>query len=164
MPVQLQINVDDERIRALFARLQRRLDDLTPVMREVGEIVLEGIQRNIREGRSPEGERWKPSYRALIQGGKTLMDTRVHLYNSFHVRAERDRVAVASNWEFAHVHQLGAVIRPKRAKALRFRLADGRWVFTKKVTIPARPFMGVRDELWGEIHDTLMDYLMGVKE
>jgi phage gpG-like protein len=160
MPVQLKVDVRDEEVRTLLGRLQTRMDDLTPALKDVGEVILESIQRNIREGRSPEGKAWRPSIRAAVEGGVTLRDTSAHLYNRLHVVAESDRVAVSADWEFAHVHQFGAVIRPKEAKALRFQLANGQWVTTKKVVIPPRPFMGVRDEDWGEIHDTLMEHLL----
>lgn len=40
---------------------------------------------------------------------------------------------------YAWVHELGAVIRPVRAQALRFEVA-GQVVFARKVVIPARPY------------------------
>lgn len=41
---------------------------------------------------------------------------------------------------YAAIHEFGGVITPKRAKWLVFDV-DGETVFTKKVTIPARPYM-----------------------
>ena len=60
------------------------------------------------------------------------------------------------------MHQLGAIIRPKNKKALRFVLADGSVVFARKAVIPARPFMGVKEDDWEEIKDALTDHLMEV--
>ena len=37
--------------------------------------------------------------------------------------------------------ELGGVIKPKRAKALSFRLDDGTFAVVKQVTIPARPYL-----------------------
>lgn len=45
----------------------------------------------------------------------------------------------------ARVHQFGAVIRPVKGKALHFKLG-GKSVFAKKVTIPARAYLGVSAE------------------
>ncbi|MFN3990052.1 MAG: hypothetical protein ACK4IS_07320 [Erythrobacter sp.] len=43
--------------------------------------------------------------------------------------------------KYALIHELGGVIRPVRAKALAFRLADGSFRMAQQVTIPARPFL-----------------------
>ena len=88
------VEVDDQGIRALFAQLQARLEDMTPVFREIGEIILESIQSNIRAGESPDGVSWPQSIRAKAEGGATLMDTRTHLYNSLNVQAEKNEVTV----------------------------------------------------------------------
>lgn len=42
---------------------------------------------------------------------------------------------------YALIHELGGVIRPVRAKALKFRLADGTFIQTQSVTIPPRPYL-----------------------
>lgn len=42
---------------------------------------------------------------------------------------------------YARIHELGGVILPKTAAALRFKTADGAWHTVKKVVIPARPYM-----------------------
>jgi phage gpG-like protein len=53
---------------------------------------------------------------------------------------------------YAGVHETGAVIVPKRAKALVFQLPDGRWVRTQKVVIPARRPLGKTfDEVQPEV-------------
>lgn len=53
---------------------------------------------------------------------------------------------VAGQWgsadvKYALIHEMGGVIRPVRAKALAFRLADGSFRMAQQVTIPARPFL-----------------------
>jgi len=107
MAVTMRIDVRDQRVRALLEGLLRRSHDLTPAMREIGEIVRESVMRNFREQRAPDGTAWKPSWRALREGGKTLIDTAT-LRNSIHVRPGPDRVAVGTPVEYAAVHQFGA--------------------------------------------------------
>jgi len=41
---------------------------------------------------------------------------------------------------YARIHEYGGIIRPKKAKALRFKIG-GRWVTTKKVTIKKQPYL-----------------------
>ena len=50
-------------------------------------------------------------------------------------------VAGSFGVRYAAVHEFGATIRPRRAKALRFQIPGGGWVTTKRVTIPARPYV-----------------------
>jgi|Deesub1362A_J573_1020465.scaffolds.fasta_scaffold01454_11 phage virion morphogenesis protein len=174
MAVTMRIDVRDQRVRALLEGLLRRSHDLTPAMREIGEIVRESVMRNFREQRAPDGTAWKPSWRALREGGKTLIDTAT-LRNSIHVRPGPDRVAVGTPVEYAAVHQFGARrgsfgehIVQVRAHRRRSRKGGEHTVraHTRRVRlpwgdIPPRPFLGVRREDWGEIHDALMDYLFG---
>ena len=48
-----------------------------------------------------------------------------------------------SNRVYARIHQLGGIITPRAGRVLRFMLGD-RAVFARRVTIPARPYLG-----WG---------------
>lgn len=42
---------------------------------------------------------------------------------------------------YALIHELGGVIVPVRAQALKFKLPDGSFRIVKSVTIPARPYL-----------------------
>ena len=46
----------------------------------------------------------------------------------------------ANTLPYSLVHEFGATIYPKKAKALRF-VIDGKVIFARSVTIPARPYM-----------------------
>ena len=47
---------------------------------------------------------------------------------------------VGANRVDARIHEIGGVIVPTQAKALRFKV-NGQWVTTQKVTMPAQPFL-----------------------
>lgn len=113
------------------------------------EAAREELARSFAEGVDPWDRPWKPSMRAVLEGGQTLSDTG-RLRRSFTHRAWPDGFAIGTNVLYAATHQYGATITPKRAKALRFRLpggrgkrkgGKGRWVTVKQVQIPARPFI-----------------------
>jgi phage gpG-like protein len=60
--------------------------------------------------------------------------------------ARVDGAGVVGTWgsqdvRYALIHELGGVIVPVRAKALRFKLADGSFRIVKSVTIPPRPYL-----------------------
>ena len=56
----------------------------------------------------------------------------------------RPRRAGAPAWIDARIHQFGGVITPVKGKCLAFNLG-GKKVFAKKVTIPARPYVGMSE-------------------
>lgn len=63
-----------------------------------------------------------------------------HLRRSIYSRSKGLRGFVASDVKYAAIHQFGGWIKPKRKKALRFKI-DDKWFVRKKVFIPARPFI-----------------------
>lgn len=70
-------------------------------------------------------------------------------------------VTIGTNIAYAHVHNSGMVIYPRKAKALRFP-CRGEWVFAKKVTIPARPFNDWTREDGRELVETIENYVAHV--
>lgn len=92
----------------------------------------------------PYGRKWAP---LRSRAGQPLTDTG-RLAHSFAFQAQGDDVRLGTSVQYAGVHQYGAAIKPKNAKALRFRVggarpnapgkATGGFVFAKKVTIPQR--------------------------
>ncbi len=132
-----------------WSKLNRHLHRLagvnwTGLHKEIGEELVASTQLRFREETAPDSTKWPQSIRAREEGGQTLSDTR-RLRNSITAAARPDRVEVGTNDKRAAVHQFGAVIRPKRAKALRFRVGK-RWATKQEVSIPARPFLGVSDD------------------
>jgi phage gpG-like protein len=90
--------------------------------------------------RDPYGKAWKA---LRVRHGQPLLDTG-RLRNSLHTYTSGTLAGVATDVKYAPIHQAGGVIRPVRAKALRFKGPKG-WIFTKgPVTIPARPFFPTR--------------------
>lgn len=135
--------------------LLRFLDRLTRpgAMREVSRAAAEGamsaLMDRFRTATDPYGRAWAPSLRAQLEGGQTLSDTG-RLRRSVSVQSvSEEGFVIGTNVRYAAAHQFGAVIRPRRARYLRFRLAGGRgtrkggrgrWVTVSRVLVPARPF------------------------
>jgi len=156
--VALRVTADTRRFDHFLTALSRRLDDMTPVMESIGAAIEAGTRLRFDREAGPDGNPWPPSLRAQITGGKTLQDTGA-LKNSLAVDARRDVVFVGSNLIYSAIHQFGGVIRPVHARALVFRLASGEMVVTQKVTMPARPYLGLDDDDVAGIRETLVHYL-----
>ena len=63
-----------------------------------------------------------------------------HLRRSINTKHGGNYSLIGTNVVYARAREYGSrayIIRPKRAKFLRFKGRDGKWVFTKKVNYPA---------------------------
>lgn len=156
------------RVEGDIGQLKERLQQLTELDKKglnmaLSEVVVESTDERFRLSKDPTGRRWPTSERAAREGGKTLIRTSF-LRSSIHGEADDTGWAVGTNVKYAATHQFGAdrTIRPKRAKALRFKIGD-QWIMRKqvRVKIPARPFLGLSDEDWEEIRQTVEDFIGG---
>lgn len=133
---------------ALLRKMRRYSEiDRRSLNMALGEGVRESTLERFKEGRAPDGRRWKTSIRAATTGGKTLIDSS-QLRNSIQVTADASGFAVGTNAKHAATHQFGdqgRTIRARKAKNLRFQVG-GQWVSKKqvKVNIPARRFSAYR--------------------
>jgi phage virion morphogenesis protein len=140
----LSVKIESIQMEAMLDELAGRMDDLTPVMQTIGEIIVEQTDTAFETGVAPDGTAWPASGRAQATGGQTLIDTAV-LRNSINVLATDNQVEVGTNVLYAAIHQLGG-------KAGR----------GKKTVIPSRPFLPDQDSLdWPEVKATLQDFLEG---
>ena len=85
------------------------------------------------------------------------------LRNSIHSYSDASGFAVGTNVKYAATHQFGEpgrTIRARRKKALRFQI-NGRWVSKKqvRVSIPARPFLGLSEDDMREMKATVEDFI-----
>lgn len=147
----IKIELDDREVREVLDRLQKRLSDLTPVMRDIGELIVERAKQRFETSTGPDGQEWArnapstvaaylkqygSSYKksggmskagaARAAGKKPLIGETKQLMDTLHYQAGRDAVTVGSPMRYAAIHQFGG--------------QAGRG---KKVTIPARPFLPV---------------------
>jgi phage virion morphogenesis protein len=136
--------VDDGEIRGALQRLIALGRNPKPAMQDIAIFGENSTRLRFRTQIGPDGQRWKPSLRALLFGGKTLTKDG-HLAGSTSSNFGSDFAEWGVNRIYAAVHQFGMVIRAK-GKALRFRLANGAFAVVKAVRIPARPYLGVNDD------------------
>ena len=149
--------------RAMLRRIRYFSEiDRRSINAALAEVVRDSTLERFRQGKEPEGRRWKTSIRAANEGGRTLIQS-AQLRNSIHARSDASGFAVGTNVKHAATHQFGEpgrTIRARRKKALRFRI-NGHWISEKQVhiQIPARPFLGLSDEDMQEIKGTVEDFI-----
>lgn len=143
-----------------------RLEQLE--IREALNSIAEGLRTStverFTEEESPEGKPWKTSIRAGAEkGGKTLTQTGT-LKASIRKRVSGNGLAVGTNDIRAATHQFGDIrtIRARNGKYLSFKVG-GQWrrAASVRITIPARPFLGISETDEQEIMETLEEVLGG---
>lgn len=153
-----QVTIDDAEVKQALTALAGRIDNMQPVMQEIGEDIMERTKRRFGTGIGPDGQRWQQNAastvlsmiarmgrKARLKNGnlskkaqKTLMGKKVlvdtgSLARQFEVTATANSVTVSNSMIYAAIHQFGG-------KAGR----------GKSVTIPARPFLPVTSS--GEVY------------
>lgn len=118
-----------------------KMEHATTMTQAMGEALVASTKGRFKSETGPDGNKWKPSIRAELEGGKTLTDTAV-LRNSIGYEATRTHVAVGTNVVYAAIHQLGG----KAGKGL-------------AVDLPARPFLGVNDEDMAELRSIAEEFI-----
>ena len=160
--VRLTVVLDDAAALGAMARLRAMMADLTPVTTAIGVGLADNVRDRFEQGVDPAGNPWAPllpAYASVKQGPGILRGPNASssgLMASITSAAAGDQVVVGSNKVYAAVHQFGARIKPKNARALVFRLASG-VVRVRGVTIPARPYLGISEA----DHETIEDVVEG---
>lgn len=176
MSARIAVEIDAEEVKAALGELRARLGNLEPALDNLGVGLANLVRERFDRGQGPGGIPWQPSKRALKTGGKTLID-RGHLRSSITHLARGNTLEVGTNRAYAAAHQFGAVIyRYAYSGTLRLRTnaqgellrqGEGRSanlaVFARRrhkrvrtvrysvgnhaIIIPARPFLGMDDEM-----------------
>lgn len=184
--IKLTVEFSQDEGRAGLRALLERMEDRLPFYRAVGERVLTSTKDRFATETAPDGSPWQKLSRRRVKQRERLKLTPIHilrargyLAGSINYEASSDQVEIGSPVESAAAHQLGAVIQqPARAaKIYRKREADGSIGrrFAKKseadvvtdvtipgrrITIPARPFLGLTSDDEIGIRDDAEDWLM----
>lgn len=159
----ITIELKSDAAEAALMRLAAALDDTTPVMDDLGELLTRSTKERFAKGESPEGVKWAPKSQTTLDRYGQRKSNRVDIrplfgpsgaLNStiFHEVGQGD-VLIGSPMIYAAVQQFGAA---KGAFGQTSRGAPIPWG-----DIPARPFLGVSAEDEVNIVETVEDYLRG---
>lgn len=122
-------------------KMLRGVENKEPLMDELGALMVASTINNFENSKSPDGISWIVSLRALIEGGKTLIDKALLMGSITHIPGN-DQVEWGSNLAYAGIHNFGGEAGRDGATEL-----------------PARTYLGISisDEI--AITDTAEDYL-----
>lgn len=166
----IAIKYDDGEVMAALSRLAARAANMRPVMASIGQLVRSDIMERFDTSTAPTGAPWRPLTlsavvsRARRHAPKGLKKRREATLARFASNAKplldtgtlRNSIRVASVSDSAVVVTAGGGKRDKIAAIHHFGGRAGRG---RKVTIPARPFMGVSEEGRREILSLISRHL-----
>ncbi len=159
MAVTLTADIELSSFRSVLSAYASAASDLTPLMDQCGALLEGSTADRLRDSNvSPDGAPWPKSMRAEFDGGKTLHDSG-RLAQSIQSIAGRDQVEIGTNVIYGGIHQTGGDIVAKNGKALSFGLPGGEWATVGKVTIPARPYLGISQEDGSDLTALAVTYL-----
>lgn len=117
---QISIKINDTDVQAVFARAIARLEDLTPMMGNIGEYLQRRVDDGFRYERDPYGQNWAPlaasTLKAKVRNKRILkiLQSRGTMRGTLTYQAGRDRVVIGFNTYTAQYHQYGTKRMPKR--------------------------------------------------
>lgn len=142
----LTILVEDTQVQRWFGELVRRGSDLSGLMADLGEALLESTQARFAAGIAPDGVAWAP----LKDGsGRTPLNLTGRMRDDISPSSGADWVELTAHAKQARWHQEGTnpyVIRPKNGRALAWKNGPGPRAKVHHPGLPARPFMGISAE------------------
>ncbi len=166
----IEVSIDSQAAANALERLAQSARNPRPALKLIGERLSLSTKERFQNSTGPDGSRWKPnavatllgyagkyskSFRkdgristkgaARIAGKKPLIGETGELSGGINYQMISDGVAVYSPMEYAAIHQFGG------------QAGRGR-----KVTIEARPFLGLSAQDETMIESTVENYLRGV--
>ncbi|KGQ31920.1 phage virion morphogenesis protein [Gallibacterium anatis] len=142
----ISIKLDDTKAIKVIDEIAKQLKQPRKLYGELGEELRKQHQTRIKKEMAPDGKKWKPLqswYKKTKKRGGILRATG-ELHNTLAYNIGADSLEFGSPVKYAPTHQFGAVIIPKRKKAL--ALQGGELGFAKKVNVPSRPWLGVSED------------------
>ncbi len=166
-----QVTIDDAEVKQALTALAARIDNMQPVMQEIGEDIMERTKRRFGTSTGPDGQRWQPNAASTVLAAIARMGSKARLKNGnlskkaqktlaakkvlvdtgslarqFHVSASGNSVTVSNSMIYAAIHQFGG------------QAGKG-----KKITIPARPFLPVTSsgEMYPDDQKLVLEALQG---
>jgi len=162
--MQIKFKINRAQFRAKLDKIIDKMAHTERVLQNIGKQMEKSIRSNFIRQSSPDGQKWRQSVRARLQGGQTLVDTGRLRDSIFSITTGPTTIFTGTNVKYARLMQLGGIVKPTNAKFLRWknplyddvrkggigkRTAKGlglnEFIFAKQVNIPPRPFIGFRD-------------------
>lgn len=148
--IELNTEIRDQITSDVLDQIVRNMGSLRPALLEIGEHLQGSVEERFRTETDPEGNPWEPLSeftKANKRNDQILTESGGSgLRGSIHYQAGNHSLEQGTNKIYGAIHQLGGIIRAKRAPALAIGRSGGAFALVKQVEIPARPYLGLSDD------------------
>lgn len=144
MAFAITIQADSSPIEAILNQLGNFESLKNQLFDEIGAGLVDSVQHRFLTGTDVDGNPWKISWRARMQGGETLRDTN-RLMNSYTHNVLLNGVEVGTDVAYAPYLHYGATILPKNGQYITFAVG-GQYRKVKQSIIPPRTQLGIDAE------------------
>lgn len=170
----ITIAITDDEVSATLDALAAAMEDMTLVMDDLGELLLESTKQRFIAGEAPDGTPWAPksatTMAAYAKRGdpidpRPLFGPSRQLSSQFGIATTPTSVEISSSLVYAATMQFGAQKGQFGAKMGRTRPSEKRpasrdfFVSSPWGDIPARPFLGLSDDDSANIIEELTEWL-----
>jgi phage virion morphogenesis protein len=141
------IEVEDDDIRGALQRLLSATGDVSPALRNIGEILVPSTRRRFSTKTGPDGEQWPDNSDATIarKGRNNPLVEHGDLSRQIHYALiGEDTLEVGSSLPYAAMQQFGGT------------KSEFPWLWGD---IPARPFLGISDDDKASILDEIQAHI-----
>lgn len=146
--IELKADIRDHATQELLDQIIRNMGSLRPAMMEIGEHLQGSVEERFRTETDPQGNAWEPlsAFTLANKRNDQILTERGGLRGSVHYTVGDHALEQGTNKIYGAIHQLGGTIRPKNGPALAIGRPGGEFALVKKVTIPARAYLGLSDD------------------
>lgn len=127
-------------------------ENLRNYLTSVGDLELSKTRQRFVKQVDPDNNPWQTTVRKIFDPSAKILRRTGALFNSIQRQVSGKSVYVGTNLSYAKTHQEGAVIRPRTANFLAFRVGNN-FYRKKEVTIPQRRFIGINSETQKSVED-----------
>ena len=144
MAFAITIQADSSPIEAVLKQLGNFDSLKDQLFDEIGAGLVDSVQHRFLTGTDVDGNPWKISWRARMQGGETLRDTN-RLMNSYTHNVLLNGVEVGTDVAYAPYLHYGVTILPKNGQYITFAVG-GQYRKVKQSVLPPRTQLGINAE------------------
>lgn len=147
-------------VRKKLREIALRAGSLRPVFKVMAKTLALSTEKRFSAETGPDGEKWqgvKTATRRRKKNPKILTES-TKLRDGIHEEISDDTLLFGSDSPYGAIHQLGGKFSVKRRgskRGKRARKGPG------KITMPARPFLGISVQDEADLLDDVGQYLMG---
>lgn len=145
--VAIVVEIDSKEALDALRQASKQIGNTRLLMENLGEALLNTTLERMDNEEAPDGQKWQrlnSAYASSKRSNKILQEQGMAsgLKGSLHYAISGNELRLGSDKIYAAIHQFGGEIKPVNGDYLTFKMGGG-FIKARKVTIPARPYLGV---------------------